>query len=140
MALAGNNEGVSNMTDTENFTADRKHTLTKASEALKLAVFDAFSKAGITFVTVFLKAEKGRGHVEEIKLYKGDEIEEMPDATIIEQLQTLETLCFDCLWQAQGGWENAGGAEGDFMFHVPQRRIEIGFYARFTDPNHPHTF
>jgi hypothetical protein len=140
MAPAGNNEGISNMTDTKNFATDRNHTLTKANEAAKLAVFDAFSKAGITFVTVFLKAENGRGHIEEITLYKGDEIEEMPDAVVTEQLQALETLCFDCLWQAQGGWENGGSAQGDFMFHVPQCRIEIGFYARFTDPNHPHTF
>ena len=47
--------------------------------------------------------------------------------------EAIEALCYDCLGQEHGGWENNDGAYGTFTFDVPKRTIELEFNGRFTD-------
>lgn len=55
--------------------------------------------------------------------------------------QALETLCYDYLEETNGGWENNGGAFGEFRLDVAARTIELEFNARYTDVfTEMHTF
>jgi hypothetical protein len=45
----------------------------------------------------------------------------------------IEALCYDCLEETHGGWENNEGAYGEFRLDVARRTIELEFIGRFAD-------
>jgi hypothetical protein len=59
-------------------------------------------------------------------------LSELSEATY-QLREAIEVLCYDCLEQEHGGWENNDGAYGTFTFDVLQRTIELEFNGRFTD-------
>jgi hypothetical protein len=148
------------MTDIATIAATWQHhkkALRKANEATKTAVFDALNNAGITLVTVNFDGESDNGQIDNVDAFKDDKPAQIPAVAVTVQHvalgaskpvsvqaslpEALEQLCYDYLSQEQGGWENDGGAYGEFTFHVSERRIELDFNARFTDyTNHQYSF
>jgi hypothetical protein len=126
-----------------------KEALRKANEVTKEAVFDALANSGISLVTVNFDGESDSGQIDDVAAYKDNQPEPIPAVAVTVQhvgwnttepdsVQTslpeaIEQLCYHFLSQEQDGWENDGGANGEFTFHVPERRIELNFNARFTD-------
>lgn len=116
-------------------------------------VFGALSAAGITRVSVDFDGQGESGQIHGAAAYAGDTTVDFPAITVslhraqsereelITRNMTLrdaEELCYGYLEQEHGGWENNDGAFGEFRFHVPERRIELDFYGRFSDYTHHH--
>jgi hypothetical protein len=89
------------------------------------------------------------GQIDGITAYQDSSIVELPSAPLtIHQVhfgtadpstaslplhEAIEVLCYDCLEQVHGGWENNDGAYGTFTFDVSERTIALEFNGRFTD-------
>jgi hypothetical protein len=140
------------MTQEDNFIAAyESHTaiLRKAVEANKTVVLDALSAAEITIVIVEFDGEGDSGGIESVVVCKGDARIELPAGSVpflqvqfgadapgkVQQTlhEAIESLCYDCLAEHHGGWENDDGAYGTFTFNVAVRTIELEFNGRFTD-------
>ena len=111
-------------------------------------MFDALAAAGLTLVEVEFDGESDSGQIGSLhspRRRRGATAGIVPDAVAgnLQHRQTgfggnslheaIEMLCYDLLSQKQGGWENDGGAFGQFTFDVARRKIELEFNARFTD-------
>jgi hypothetical protein len=123
--------------------------LRKANLANKATVFDALHAAKVTSVEVEFDGVGDSGQIEAITAYEDEAIVELPSTPLtLHQVQfgatdpstatqslceAIETLCYDCLEQEHGGWENNDGAYGTFIFDVSKRTIELEFNGRFTD-------
>ena len=131
--------------------------ISKANSLNKGIVFGALSAAGITHVAIGFDGEGDSGQIDGAAAFAGDKSVDFPTATVkiyraqsgCEELSTQETslrdaveeLCYACLEQEHGGWENNDGAFGEFAFHVAERKIALDFNGRFTDYSHSsHTF
>lgn len=140
------------MTQEDNFTAayDRHAaTLRKAMEINKATVFAALAAASITIVIAEFDGEGDSGGIESVLAYNGDTRIELPagsvpfhqvqfgaDAPVMVQQtlhEAIESLCYDCLAEKHGSWENDDGAYGTFTFNVAARSIELEFNGRFSD-------
>lgn len=115
----------------------------------KAAVFDALAAANITSVIVEFDGEGDSGGIEHISAICRDTNTEMPtisvpchqvcsgdDAPVLTEQtlrEALENLCYACLDQDNGGWENNDGAFGTFTFNVASRTIELEFNGRYSD-------
>jgi hypothetical protein len=140
------------MTTEDNFIATyERHAaiLRQAVEANKTVVFDALADANITSVSAEFDGEGDSGGIESVLACNGDTRIELPagsvpfqqaqfsaDAPVMVQQtlhEAIESLCYDCLGQHHGGWENDDGAYGTFTFIVAARTIELEFNGRFTD-------
>jgi hypothetical protein len=131
-----------------NYELDRQ-ARAKLSEGNKGAVFDALTAANITKVLVEFDGEGDSGQISSVTALRGDERADLPaatvaiqrvawgDATVVTTHPTLEdaieTLCYDYLEEAHDGWENDGGAYGEFRIDVAARTIALEFNGRFTD-------
>jgi hypothetical protein len=147
-----------NDTDTvmSNYERNRQ-ARAKLSEGNKGAVFDALAAGNITHVQVEFNGEGDQGQIESVIAFRGEDRSELPQATIrehnvswgsVEPVATestlesaIETLCYDYLEEAHGGWENNDGAYGEFHLDVAKRTVELEFNGRFTDTfTSNHTF
>jgi hypothetical protein len=124
----------------------------KANALNKPVVFDALAAAGLTLVEVEFDGEGDSGQIEGIYAYAGDTRAELPESSItlhqaaqnkgdpktttVSLHDAIETLCYDYLSQAHGGWENNDGAYGIFRFDVSNRSIHLDFNERFSDSTH----
>jgi hypothetical protein len=137
---------------TEDFNlifARREANLRYAAAINKNVVFYTLTAANITTVTVEFDGEGDSCGITSIGAVKGDEPVEFPALKVPYQAvdwnsgtlqatehpfeETIELLCYQLLEQTNGGWENNEGAYGTFVFRVAERRIELGFNARFCD-------
>jgi hypothetical protein len=136
---------------------NHEKVLAEANSLNKTVVFDALAEASITSATVTFDGGGDSGQIGEITAVAGDITIPLPDVQItmqraswnsgkLEIAQTslrdaIEELCFDCLSQEHGGWENNDGGQGEFTFHVQDCRIELDFQQFYTDSTHySHTF
>ena len=147
------------MAETDNFDTVYKQyleALKKANNLNKTAVFDALASTVIDRIAVTFNGEGDSGQIEKTVAYKNQDPVQIPDACLMFQsvhwgtesptsastplLEAIESLCYDFLADEYGGWENNDGAFGDFTFHVPERKIELSFNARYSEfVNHSHT-
>jgi len=120
--------------------------------ANKTILFDALAVAGIEIVIVVFDGYGDSGQVENIEARAGDQIIALPSGEIeiarhlwgasdIErQTQSIsaavETIAYDLLGQAHGGWENSDGAYGDFTFHVAERTITLDYNERHMESDY----
>jgi Family of unknown function (DUF6878) len=131
-----------------NYERDRQ-ARAKLSEGNKGAVCDALMVANVTQVRVEFDGEGDSGQISAVTALRGDEHADLPAAIVtIQQVawgdtnvlatqrtlaDAIETLCYDYLEETHGGWENDGGAYGEFCIDVAARTVELEFNARFTD-------
>jgi hypothetical protein len=148
------------MSATEDYAAsyaNHQKALKEANAINKTAVFTALSEAKITRILADFDGEGDSGQLGNVTAYCGEALREMPNVNIALQRaswgsdkretcpatlrEAVEQLCFDCLEQEHGGWENNDGAFGEFAFDVAERRIELDFNARYSDSVHSsHSF
>jgi hypothetical protein len=140
------------MNDFLDFYGRHLKAVAKANAFNKPLVFDALAAAGLTLVEVEFDGEGDSGQIEGVYAYAGDARAELPESSLtlhqVAQNKTdprtttvslhdaIETLCYDYLSQAHGGWENNDGAYGKFEFDVGSRSIRLDFNERFTDSTH----
>jgi len=121
----------------------------KANAINKTTVFDALAAASITSVFVEFDGEGDSGQIETVMFFQGEASVETPVTTVSiqqashgetetvateEALQSaIETLCYDYLEEAHGGWEINEGAFGRFCFDVAKCEIELEFNGRLID-------
>ncbi len=123
----------------------------RAAEALSLnkeALFTVLAAAGIGIVAVSFDGYGDSGQIESIEAKIGNEPSELP-ATNIEIVEpewnypepgrrtcplsdAIETIAYQLLSHAHGGWENDDGAFGDFTFDVAERSITLDYNERVT--------
>jgi hypothetical protein len=100
--------------------------------ANKDRLFDALTAAGISHVTVTFDGEGDSGQIESIAAWAGETAVDFPaveipyaaitwDSPEVEMRQlsledVVEQLAYDFLSDTHGGWENNGGAYGEFCF------------------------
>jgi hypothetical protein len=111
-------------------------------------LFDGLMAAGITHVTVTFDGAGDSGQIESIGACSGETAVDFP-ATVVEyaaltwddpevemrQLlleDVVEQLTYDFLSDTHCGWENNGGAWGEFCFDASARCIHLEFNERFT--------
>ncbi len=118
----------------------------------KAAVFDALARAGITIVIVRFDGYGDSGQIEDIEAYAGEESVTLPSdpievvelvggSTQVQRIavavhDAIERLAYDFLEQTHGGWEDGGGAYGDFTFDVAKRTITLAYNARYIDSDY----
>ena len=116
--------------------------------ANKDRLFDALTAAGISHVTVTFDGEGDSGQIESIAAWAGETAVDFPaveihyaaitwDSPEVEMRQlsledVVEQLAYDFLSDTHGGWENNGGAYGEFCFDASARCIHLEFNERFT--------
>jgi len=121
----------------------------KLSEANKQAVFDALAAANIAEVIVEFDGEGDSGQITSVTARRGEEPAELPAQNVLfgqlafgdaeprpEEFtleQAIESLCYDYLLDAHGGWENNDGGFGEFRLDVASGTVELEFNGRFTD-------
>ena len=114
----------------------------------KDCLFDALTAAGITHVTVTFDGEGDSGQIESIGAWNGETAVDFPQIQVayaaltwdnpaveIRQLaleDVVEQLTYDFLADVHDGWENNGGAYGEFCFDASARSIHLEFNERFT--------
>ena len=129
--------------------ARRQKTRLTAATANKDTVFTALHAANIARINVAFDGEGDSGQIEHITVWAGNAECPIPDTSVrllradwdhdvpSESNQSLrdaiETMCYDFLEHEQGGWENDGGAYGEFQFDVAARTIELEFNSRYSD-------
>jgi hypothetical protein len=132
--------------------AAREQALKFATDPLesnKTVLLDALQKAGITVVDVNFDGEGDSGQIEDIQAKADDQKVELPEGQIEIALtsfgqpeverktlpirEAIEEIAFALLEDVESGWENDGGAYGEFVFDVAARTITLTFNARFTD-------
>jgi hypothetical protein len=125
----------------------------RQSDALRptivAAICDALSAAGATCVVVTFDGYGDSGQIESIDAFNGENIVEMPTATIpcrrvgydgsVTDLEdvavrgAIEALAYELLESTHPGWENEDGAYGEFTLDVAARTISLDHNERFTD-------
>ena len=134
-----------------------REAFAKASQSNKAAVFDALAAAKVTHVRIDFDGEGDSGAITEVAAYRGEEQIELPAIALnLQRVSSndtevkiakeklpaaIETLCYDYLEETNRGWENNGGAYGEFRLDVAARTVELEFNARYTDVfTENHTF
>jgi hypothetical protein len=132
-------------------------TVAEANAFNKTVVFDALSHTGITGITVTFDGCGDSGQIDAVTAYAGEQQTEFPATKVALRLaswgratiadrefllsEAVEDLCYRCLEQTHGGWENNDGAYGEFTFDIAARTITLDFNGRFTDTwSEAHTF
>lgn len=118
----------------------------------KALLFKALEIAGITRVVINFDGCGDSGQIENIEAFAGDTAVALPDrqaeferfapgnsgpvpqSRLITNL--LETLVYDLLGNAHGGWENNDGACGEFIFDVAERSISLDLNERYIAVEH----
>src|ERR1035441_1962565 len=130
----------------------------------KAAVMSARAAAGITSVTVAFDGYGDSGQIESIAAQSGEVTVQLPDSfvAIVDSddegtsssdenaaesdgdtplAEAIESLCYEYLEEAHGGWEVNDGAYGTFVFTVPDGSVVLDFNLRFSDSeNYEHRF
>ncbi|MGB9069419.1 MAG: DUF6878 family protein [Candidatus Acidiferrales bacterium] len=132
-------------------------TVAETNAFNKTVIFDALSPAGITSITVTFDGCGDSGQIDDITAYSGEQQTEFPATKVTLRVtswgqpkmidresllsEAVEDLCYSCLEQTHGGWENNDGAYGEFAFDIAERKITLDFNGRFTDTwSDAHTF
>lgn len=130
---------------------------TTAMAQNKEALFAAMRAAGITEIIVSFDGADDSGQIEEMDARRGDIVVPMPDTEItlaqvswgISEISTstislseaVENLAYELLSNSHGGWENCGGAFGEFHFDAEAGTILLDYNERFTSSeNYSHSF
>ena len=116
--------------------------------ANKDRLFDVLTSAGITHVTVTFDGEGDSGQIESISAWSSEVAVAFPQTQIVYAALTwdnpavemrqlsfddvVEQLAYDFLADVHDGWENNGGAYGEFCFDAAARSIHLEFNERFT--------
>ncbi len=126
--------------------------------ANKLCLFAALRKAHIATVTVRFDGYGDSGQIEDVTAIVGDQTEwAIPDAIVdLQRLdfgqeqpvtlsqplsEAIETMSYALLASSHRGWENNGGAYGEFDFDVAAGTITLDYNERFeTSENYRHDF
>jgi hypothetical protein len=125
------------------------HIRKKIGPTNKATIFAALAAADIELVLVTFDGEGDSGQIEDVVASRRERPVSLPDVKI-RLLQAvwgkskpeaskatlrdaIESLCFAFLEEDNGGWENDGGAFGEFRLTVAARTVELEFNARFTD-------
>jgi hypothetical protein len=137
---------------------DHARRVAEARPANKAALFDALTRAGITKVVVNFDGYGDSGQVERIDVQAGEAEAKLPKDQIelIEPVygdqekversthtvtDAIETLVYAFLEETHSGWENDGGAYGEFTFDVGNRTIALDYSERYTESlYYSHTF
>jgi hypothetical protein len=130
----------------------------------KAAVMSALAAAGITSVTVAFDGYGDSGQIESIAAQSGEVTVQLPDSfvAIVDSddegtsssdenaaesdgdtplAEAIESLCYEYLEEAHGGWEVNDGAYGTFVFTVADGSVVLDFNLRFSDSeNYEHRF
>lgn len=142
--------------DMDDFMARYRAYEARAAElhpANKASVMAALRDAGITSVTVTFDGYGDSGQIDGVEVKAGDEETELP-VTSVELASTefgseeitrltqpladaVESFCYALLQEKHAGWENNGGAYGEFVFDVAAGTIVFDFNYRIeTSENH----
>jgi hypothetical protein len=129
----------------------------KLRDRNKTILFDALAAAGVSHVMVSFDGYGDSGQIESVEAKAGDDTVDLPDAEVTVAIaewgkadaesrslplaDMVESMTYDFLAQTHGGWENNGGAYGDFTFDVSERSIKLDYHERFeSSENHQHSF
>jgi len=139
----------------ETYQAHAK-ALAEVNAINKETIFAALAAASITLVTVTFDGGGDSGQIQDVVAEAGEATLQLPntqvemqraswggkhDAAKITLRDAIEELCFDYLSQEHAGWEHNDGGQGDFTFHVEEKRIELDFSQFYTEStSHSHTF
>lgn len=136
-------------TDPDDFMqrwADYEKSAAVAHSSNKTSLFAALRATGITVVTVVFDGSGDSGQIESVEARSDDtEVDLLP--TIVEIVllefradepervsqrleEAIETLAYALLAQSYRGWENNGGAFGEFEFDVAAETITLDFNQR----------
>lgn len=116
--------------------------------ANKDRLFEALVAVGITHVTVTFDGSGDSGQVESIGAWCGDVAAAFPSLQIqfaaltwdkpevemrsLTLSAVVEEMAYDFLADTHCGWENDGGAYGEFCFDAAARTIHLEYNERFT--------
>ena len=116
--------------------------------ANKERLFDALTAAGISHVTVTFDGSGDSGQIESIAAWCGEAAVAFPpveipfaaltwDSPAVEMRNltpeaVVEQMAYDFLADTHDGWENDGGAYGEFCFDASARTIHLDYNERFT--------
>ena len=116
--------------------------------ANKERLFDALTAAGISHVTVTFDGSGDSGQIESIAAWCGEEAAALPPVEIpfaaltwdnpavemrsLSLEAVVEQMAYDFLADTHDGWENDGGAYGEFCFDAAARTIHLDYNERFT--------
>jgi hypothetical protein len=130
----------------------------------KAAVMAALAAAGITSVTVAFDGYGDDGQIDSIVAQSGEVTVQLPDSCVAivssddegtsssdeeaaksdgdtPLVEAIESLCYEYLEEAHGGWEVNDGAYGTFAFTVADGSVVLDFNLRFSDSeNYEHRF
>lgn len=147
--------------DVADFLARYRLFETRAAElhsANKAALFAVLHDAGISKIIVRFDGYGDSGQIEEVTAFGADDAEcplpaaqfdirqlhfgQEEPATLSEPLaEAIETLAYAFLESTHGGWENNGGAYGEFDFDVAAGTIMLDYNERFeSSENYIHEF
>jgi len=128
---------------------ERTRQIDELRPAIVAAICEALSAAGATCVVVTFDGYGDSGQIKSIDAFKGDDIAEMPTATItcrrvgydgivtdpeaVTVRDAIEALAYELLESTHPGWENEDGAYGEFSLDVAARTIKLNHNERFTD-------
>jgi hypothetical protein len=113
----------------------------------KAVLFDALAQAGVTTILVTFDGYGDSEQIEDISVHSGPDIPiNLPAVNIeiaraewgnqeitrqtLSVREAIERLAYDFLEETHGGWENNGGAYGDFLFDVAERTITLNYNER----------
>ncbi len=118
----------------------------KAIAANKKVIFEALKAAGITSLVVSFDGYGDQGQIEGIEAHTGEAPTELPPDSVtflqpkykglgIEETplplkEAIEDFIYQLLSENNFGWENDGGAFGDFRFDVAAGAIHLEFNQR----------
>ena len=121
----------------------------KLGQTNKARIFAALAAADIDLVLVTFDGEGDSGQIEDIVASRQEQLVALPDVKIgllqafwgkpkpeaskATLRDAIEALCYDFLEEDNGGWENDGGAFGEFRLNVSACTVELEFNSRFTD-------
>jgi hypothetical protein len=128
---------------------DHARRVAEARPANKAVLFDALARAGITSVAVNFDGYGDSGQIEQVEVYAGDVVAELPadqiefvepvygnrekvDRSTHTVSDAIETLVYAFIEETHSGWENDGGAHGDVTFDVGNRTITLDYNERYT--------
>jgi hypothetical protein len=123
----------------------------------KAAVMAALAAAGITSATVAFDGYGDEGQIESIEVQSGEVAVQLPVTSIVmldadengttsseremALSEAIESLCYEYLEEAHGGWEVNDGAYGTFVFTTADGSVVLDFNLRFSDSeNYEHRF
>lgn len=131
----------------------------EARPANKATLFDALARAGVTKVVVNFDGSGDSGQIEQVEARVGDDVLAGLPSDQIELIEpvfgdtenvqrsthtvtdAIEILTYAFLEETHDGWENDGGAFGEFTFDVGNRTITLDYNGRYTETLYSsHTF